>query len=109
MNHVIEESLRMFPAAPSGLPRVVPAGGAQLSGHYLPAGCVVSAQAWSMHRHPDIFPDPHRFDPARWESPTKDMRDAFLAFGGGSRGTLHPRERPWSYEPPIPELSVLND
>ncbi|KAI4602803.1 hypothetical protein KJ359_008022 [Pestalotiopsis sp. 9143b] len=88
MNHVIEESLRMFPAAPSGLPRVVPAGGAQLSGHYLPAGCVVSAQAWSMHRHPDIFPDPHRFDPARWESPTKDMRDAFLAFGGGSRVCL---------------------
>ncbi|KAF3024104.1 hypothetical protein E8E14_002621 [Neopestalotiopsis sp. 37M] len=88
MNQVIEESLRMYPAAPSGLPRVVPAGGAQLSGHYLPAGAIVSAQAWSMHRAPDVFPEPHTFDPSRWANPTKDMRDSFLAFGGGSRVCL---------------------
>lgn len=26
-----------------------------------------------------------RFDPSRWENPTKPMEDAFMPFGGGSR------------------------
>jgi hypothetical protein len=28
-----------------------------------------------------------RFNPERWANPTKDMRDAFVAFGTGPRGT----------------------
>ncbi|KAH6660901.1 cytochrome protein [Truncatella angustata] len=88
LNRIIEESLRLYPAAPSGLPRVVPAGGVQFSGHYLPAGSTVAAQAWSMHRLPNIFPEPLKFDPSRWESPTKAMKDAFVPFGGGSRVCL---------------------
>lgn len=26
-----------------------------------------------------------RFDPCRWERPTKEMEDAFMPFGGGAR------------------------
>lgn len=32
----IEEALRMYPPVPTGLPRVVPEGGATISGHFVP-------------------------------------------------------------------------
>lgn len=86
LNQVIEETLRLYPAAPSLLPRVVPLEGVQLAGHYIPAGCTVGAQAWSMHRDPSTFPEPLNYDPSRWQTPTKAMKDAFVPFGGGSRG-----------------------
>lgn len=35
---VLQESLRMYPPVPIGLPRLVPEGGATISGHFVPAG-----------------------------------------------------------------------
>lgn len=37
LHAVIEESLRMYPPVPIGLPRLVPDGGATISGHFVPA------------------------------------------------------------------------
>ncbi|KAL2284139.1 hypothetical protein FJTKL_09121 [Diaporthe vaccinii] len=85
LNQVIDEALRLYASAPAGLPRVVPPGGATLAGYSLPAGTVVSMQAYSMHRIEEIFPDPETFDPSRWETATKDVRDASMPWGGGSR------------------------
>jgi cytochrome P450 len=39
---VINEALRLHPAAPSSLPRATPAGGAQLSEYYIPEGVCIS-------------------------------------------------------------------
>lgn len=64
LNQVIEEALRCYGAAPGALPRDVPATGANLAGHYIPAGVVVSTQAYSVHRDPEIFPDPDRCVPS---------------------------------------------
>ena len=85
LNQVINETLRLYTAVPGVLPRVVPEEGAQLAGFNLPRGTIVSTQAYSMHRDPNIFPDPLTFNPERWASPTKAMKDASLPFGGGSR------------------------
>lgn len=63
LNRVIDEALRCYGAAPGALPRDVPAAGANLAGHYIPAGIVVSTQAYSVHRDPKIFPDPDRCVP----------------------------------------------
>ncbi|KAH8678543.1 cytochrome P450 [Xylariales sp. PMI_506] len=82
---VVEEALRLYCAAPAGLPRVVPPGGAELAGYRLPAGIVVRTQAYSLHREPTVFHEPERFIPERWEHPTREMKDAFMPFGGGSR------------------------
>lgn len=89
---VVDETLRLWPGAPAGLPRLVPAGaGVELrEGLVVPAGTVVSTQAYSMHRDPDLFPEPDRFWPERWERPTKAMRDAFTPFGGTSRSKCPP-------------------
>ncbi|PHH78489.1 hypothetical protein CDD80_6757 [Ophiocordyceps camponoti-rufipedis] len=85
LNNVINESLRLYPAAPNALPRVVPPGGAELGGYRFDADTVVSAQAYSMHRDPVVFPNPESFLPERWLEPTKAMKDAFMAFGRGPR------------------------
>ncbi|KAI0114408.1 cytochrome P450 [Nemania sp. FL0031] len=85
LDHVIDESLRRFSTVPSGMPREVPEGGAELCGHHIPAGYTVTAQNYTLHRDPHAFPDPDKFDPSRWENPTEAMKDLFLPFGGGSR------------------------
>lgn len=85
LSQVIHESLRLYSAGPSGLPREVPPGGAEVCGYYLGQGTTVCAQAWTMHRDPDTFPNPDEFDPTRWASPSKAMRDASMPFGRGPR------------------------
>ncbi|KAL8993292.1 MAG: hypothetical protein Q9169_006453 [Polycauliona sp. 2 TL-2023] len=88
LDQTIKETLRCYGAAPGALPRDVPAGGANLGGHYIPAGAIVSTQNYSLHRDPVMFPNPDRFDPSRWEEPTKGMTDAFMPFGIGPRGCI---------------------
>ncbi|PYH98412.1 cytochrome P450 [Aspergillus ellipticus CBS 707.79] len=85
LNQVITETLRKYAVVSSALPRVVPAAGATLAGHYLPGGTTVSTQAYTLHRDEAVFPDPEKFDPSRWESPTPEMKDAYMPFGGASR------------------------
>jgi averufin monooxygenase len=58
LNATIEETLRLHGAAPTALKRVVPDGGTTLCGYYIPAGELVATMAWSLHRNPDIWPDP---------------------------------------------------
>jgi cytochrome P450 len=60
LNSVIGEALRLYGAAPGALPRVVPAEGANINGHHLPKGTIVSTQAYTMHREPSIFPEPYQ-------------------------------------------------
>jgi cytochrome P450 len=45
---------------------------------------------WSIHRHPQWFPDPNRFDPERFAPESQAQRAAFsyLPFGGGGRRCL---------------------
>ncbi|KGO76743.1 Cytochrome P450, E-class, group I [Penicillium italicum] len=85
LNQVISETLRLYTAVPFGLPRLVPPEGAQFNGYHVPGGITVSTQAYSLHRDLNIFPEPDSFHPERWENPTKEMKDASLPFGGGSR------------------------
>jgi cytochrome P450 len=60
LSKVINETLRLYTAAPSALPRIVPPEGANLAGYQLPPGTTVSTQAYSLHRDPCIWSDPER-------------------------------------------------
>ncbi|KAL4794579.1 cytochrome P450 [Aspergillus venezuelensis] len=88
LNQVISESLRLYPAVPSGLPRAVPEKGSSLAGYWLPGDATVTTQLYSLHRDEEVFPEPERFDPDRWESPSKEMKDAYMPFGAGSRNCV---------------------
>ncbi|KAG8165199.1 hypothetical protein KVR01_005474 [Diaporthe batatas] len=77
LNWCVNETLRLYNALPCGLPRIVPEGGVELAGQFIPGG--------ALHRDEEAFPDPYRFNPDRWEHTTQDMRDCTLPFGGGAR------------------------
>lgn len=57
-----------------------------LGGQFVPEGSTVSTQAYTLHRDPAVFIDPLIFWPQRWESPSQEMKDAFMPYGGGTRG-----------------------
>lgn len=89
---VIKEALRMHPATGLPLWRVVPAPGAEISGHYFPGGTVIGVNTWVAHNNPSIFPHPEEFRPERWieASPEqlKKMDAYWMPFGLGSRTCL---------------------
>ncbi|RMZ77241.1 hypothetical protein DV738_g4521, partial [Chaetothyriales sp. CBS 135597] len=66
LNAVIDETLRLYGAAPGSLPRQPPKGGANIGGYFVPEGTTVSSQAYTLHRNPDLYPEPNRFNPSRW-------------------------------------------
>ncbi|KAI5868134.1 cytochrome P450 [Durotheca rogersii] len=91
LDAVVCEGLRCFPAIPMSLPRRVPAGGRAIDGRFVPAGAVVSCQAYSAHRiDAAVFPDPDAFDPDRWlrEPGDLDRKRLFFAFASGGRGCI---------------------
>ncbi|EFQ36353.1 cytochrome P450 [Colletotrichum graminicola M1.001] len=63
LNWVVNETLRLYTALPCGLPRIVPASGAEFAGRFIPSGFTVTTQAYSLHRNENAFPDPYRFYP----------------------------------------------
>ncbi|KAJ5826049.1 cytochrome P450 [Penicillium riverlandense] len=92
LNATIMETLRLYGAAPGSLPRSVPQGGVTFSQYYLPHGTTVTTQSYTMHRDPNIFSNPEKFDPTRWLQTDHEVSDevkiAFSPFGTGSRGCL---------------------
>ena len=57
LNAVINETLRLYGPASSSLPRMVPQGGAQLGGYFIPENVTVSTQAWTLHRDEQFWSD----------------------------------------------------
>jgi cytochrome P450 len=85
LNAVIQETLRLGMPF-SGLPRIVPAEGLSINGHYVPGGTFVSVPIWTHHVDEAYFPNPYNFDPARWISDGKfsSNNGLLLTFGAGA-------------------------
>jgi len=68
LDAVIKETLRVYPAIPGTLPRVVPQGagrGKIIDGLCIPPGTVVGSFAYGIHRDTLVFGN-EIFDPQRW-------------------------------------------
>ena len=61
----IDETMRIAPAVPTELSRVVLAGGQMIEGELYPAGITVGTSEWSNGRS-DEYGDPHVYRPERW-------------------------------------------
>jgi cytochrome P450 len=82
LDGVVKESLRLCPPAPFNH-RIV-AHDTELDGHTLPRGTELISSAYHTHRMPELYPEPQRFLPSRWE--TLDPGPyAYSPFGGGPR------------------------
>ncbi|KAK2754685.1 hypothetical protein FQN54_006818 [Arachnomyces sp. PD_36] len=91
MMAVINEGLRMYPAVPIGLPRVVEGKGIVIDGAWVPGGTTVAVSQVSANRSPLNFAHPDRFIPERFlDDPefASDKRDALQPFLTGPRNCL---------------------
>jgi len=84
------ETLRIHAAIPGPQPRITPQTPISLAGSPpLPTGVRVSAQAYTLHRNADVFPEPEMWKPERWleasEEKKAEMGRWFWAFGSGGR------------------------
>ncbi|GAB1317909.1 Trichothecene C-15 hydroxylase [Madurella fahalii] len=87
----LDEALRMYPPVPTGLPRVVPRGGANIAGSYVPEKTVVAIHQWAMYHNDEHFKDPFVFHPERWLGDpafADDHKEAFQPFHLGARNCL---------------------
>ena len=85
LDRVIRESLRLFPPAP--LNHRLAASDCELGGYRLRAGTEVISSIYHTHRLPEIYADPQRFRPERWQG-FEPGPYAFSPFSAGPRACI---------------------
>ncbi|KAI0480040.1 cytochrome P450 [Xylariaceae sp. FL0804] len=69
LDWVIQETLRLKPSIPAGLPRLTPAEGLQVDEVFIPGDAIVSAPTYTLQRDARYWgADALAFAPARWEA-----------------------------------------
>lgn len=79
-----KEALRLIPPVPSTPRRAL--RDFEFGGYRIPAGTPVSISAQAVHKMPEYWPDPDRFDPTRFtpENSAGRHKYAWVPFGGGA-------------------------
>lgn len=82
---IVKETMRLYPPAWSVARTAI--NGFELDGYHIPGGANVVMSQWILHRDARFFPEPEKFDPARWSrSECQNLpRFAYFPFGGGPR------------------------
>jgi cytochrome P450 len=87
---VIKEAIRLFPPLTHPIERLVPAGGADIVGKFLPQGTSIGCLQLALHLNPKVFgEDAEVYRPERWlEASAEQLRAmevAHIGFGRGRR------------------------
>jgi cytochrome P450 len=82
----INEILRLRPVLPNAEPRLTKKP-VVIGGRSYPAGVILLASAYLVHRDPDLYPEPAAFRPERWLGQTPGTY-TWIPFGGGRRRCL---------------------
>lgn len=82
---VIDETLRLFTPAWQTMRHAI--DGDVIGGYRIPRGSDIHLNFFALHRHPEFWPDPNRFDPQRFtpEAVAGRPRHAYQPFGSGPR------------------------
>jgi cytochrome P450 len=82
---VFKESLRLYP--PVYLFGRVATQAVDVGAYHFPKGTVVLVSPFALHRRPELWPDPDRFDPDRFtpEAEASRHKTAFIPFSAGPR------------------------
>ncbi|MDH5555816.1 MAG: cytochrome P450 [Alphaproteobacteria bacterium] len=85
---VFEESMRLYP--PVWTISRVATRDDEIAGVKIPKGTTVMLSPYAMHRNPEFWPEPEKFDPERFhpDEVAKRPRHAYFPFGGGPRVCL---------------------
>lgn len=93
LHAIVMEVLRLHASIPGGQPRMTPYPSCVLGSYNIPGGVRVGAQAHSVHRNANIYPEPEKWDYTRWmddrngySEEQRNERDRwFWAFSSGGR------------------------
>ncbi|KAF9459675.1 cytochrome P450 [Collybia nuda] len=90
LTSVIKESLRLGHGVVTPIPRVVKPTDVQIAGHNIPVDTIVGLGVTFVHLNPDLYPEPKRFWPERWNQPNaKELEMSYLVpFSRGPRMCL---------------------
>ncbi len=80
---VTREALRIRPPLPIASNRTLTMP-LHVGRHTVPAGTPILIDAYGLHRDPEIYPDPERFDPGRFLGAAERPPHTWLPFGGGA-------------------------
>ncbi|KAL2837526.1 cytochrome P450 [Aspergillus pseudodeflectus] len=82
---LINETLRLNPAVPSGTQRMTPPEGIQIGNKYIPGDVIVCVPTHTLFRDERVFVRPNEFLPERWISEPELVKDssAFIPFNAG--------------------------
>jgi cytochrome P450 len=85
---VIDETLRLYPAGWLLTRKAL--GDDQLGAYFVPAGTEIYISPYIIQRRPDLWEDPDRFNPGRFELEHREdpRRLAFLPFSAGPRNCI---------------------
>ena len=82
LDAVVTETLRLRPVISLVARRLTEP--VEIGGWQLPAGVTVAPSIFLMHRRPDVYPDPERFEPERFLEQSPGTY-TWIPFGGGVR------------------------
>lgn len=87
---VIQESLRLHPAIPSGFPRLTPPEGIVVNGTFIPGGTIVVIPVYAMQHDEANYVNADEFIPERWYSKPELIKNknAFLTWNVGMNGCI---------------------
>ncbi|KAK8121767.1 trichothecene c-15 hydroxylase [Apiospora sp. TS-2023a] len=88
---VLDETLRIYPAAVGSVPRLIQPHGEVIGGYFLPGGTSVDIWHWAMYHSPANFTEPEVFAPERWLGDPRfadDKKAAFQPFSTGKRSCI---------------------
>lgn len=85
---VFEETLRLYP--PAWMIARIAEQEDEIGGYRIPRGSRVAVSPYLIHRNPEVWPEPARFDPDRFSPEQHESRHRFahIPFGGGPRGCI---------------------
>ncbi|KAJ8687068.1 hypothetical protein QAD02_022862 [Eretmocerus hayati] len=88
LERCVKESLRLFPSAPLIGRSLIQ--DIQLKNHLIPIGSEVCINFYSLHRDPNFWPEPSKFDPDRFlpEAVQNRHSHAYLPFSAGLRDCI---------------------
>jgi cytochrome P450 len=86
--NVVRESLRLYPPVWAMPRQSIEAD--EIGGYRIPRRTMVTMSPWIVHRHPEFWDEPERFDPDRFrpERSQDRPRQAFFPFGAGGRSCV---------------------
>ncbi|XP_058823811.1 cytochrome P450 4C1-like [Topomyia yanbarensis] len=91
LESAIKEALRLYPSVPFIGRHLVE--DTELDGITLPAGMEVLVAIYMIHRNPEVFPDPDRYDPERFSEDAESKRGPYdyIPFSVGARNCIGQR------------------